>query len=240
MLTQETANFLFDGLSEGISESDPPETKSKVKKALLELAFILNTKNAKKSASVEGPDNLHQYLIGYDPNKKVSLIKWVRSVTGLGLKESKDLVETATYTAGFGMEGFKIQLVGSVFQTALPELEKIMPHWADLGPLETEKAPETVNVIERTVFLLLKKDSKTVKVFADAPSVGAGEVCIQTTVRVPDHLFDPVRIQANIDIPNDHTKLDEAVIDLQHAVSMSYGQKVELVIQPVEQDTLGL
>ena len=48
---------------------------------------------AAAAAVVEEQTEFNVILAGIDPAKKVSVIKVVREITGLGLKEAKDLVE---------------------------------------------------------------------------------------------------------------------------------------------------
>ena len=47
-------------------------------------------------AAVEKPPEKTEFTVtleGFDPAKKINVIKVVREITGLGLKEAKDLVE---------------------------------------------------------------------------------------------------------------------------------------------------
>ena len=44
-------------------------------------------------AAVEEPTEFNVILVACDPTKKIAAIKEVRALTGLGLKEAKDLVE---------------------------------------------------------------------------------------------------------------------------------------------------
>jgi large subunit ribosomal protein L7/L12 len=44
---------------------------------------------------VEAPTEFKVILEGFDPAKKINVIKVVREITGLGLKEAKDVVEGA-------------------------------------------------------------------------------------------------------------------------------------------------
>lgn len=46
-------------------------------------------------AAAEEKDTFTVMLAGYDAAKKINVIKEVRAITGLGLKEAKDLVESA-------------------------------------------------------------------------------------------------------------------------------------------------
>ena len=48
---------------------------------------------AAEAAAVEGPTEFNVILVAADPAKKIAAIKEVRVITGLGLKEAKDLVE---------------------------------------------------------------------------------------------------------------------------------------------------
>ena len=50
------------------------------------------------AAAVAAPEVKTEFTVqldGYDPAKKINVIKVVREITGLGLKEAKDLVEGA-------------------------------------------------------------------------------------------------------------------------------------------------
>ncbi len=47
------------------------------------------------AAAVEEKDTFTVMLAGFDAAKKINVIKEVRAITGLGLKEAKDLVEGA-------------------------------------------------------------------------------------------------------------------------------------------------
>lgn len=48
---------------------------------------------AAEAAAVEEPTEFNVILVAADPAKKIAAIKEVRVITGLGLKEAKDLVE---------------------------------------------------------------------------------------------------------------------------------------------------
>jgi large subunit ribosomal protein L7/L12 len=50
---------------------------------------------AAAAAPVEEKDEFDVILAGFDAAKKIGVIKVVREITGLGLKEAKDLVEAA-------------------------------------------------------------------------------------------------------------------------------------------------
>lgn len=50
---------------------------------------------AAAAAPVEEKDEFDVVLAGFDAAKKIGIIKVVRELTGLGLKEAKDLVEAA-------------------------------------------------------------------------------------------------------------------------------------------------
>ena len=53
-------------------------------------------------------------LEGFDAKAKIKVIKEIRAVTGLGLKEAKELVEGAP-VSGVGLEGFCVLIVGRMF-----------------------------------------------------------------------------------------------------------------------------
>lgn len=226
MLTYDTADALFNLLTgPGIMQSSLISSSHR-KTAILELSGILNKKPIPNPA---GPDVIHKYRIKYPSDKKVVIIKWIRGVTGLGLKEAKDLSESMDQN-GY----FTIQLYKSVLLAESSALGNANASWIDDGPLHPTIQEEVAEVtVEREIFLLVKKDSKTVKVFADVPAVQAGEVCVQVKVRIPEALFDPVRIVANVEIPSSHEAFDTAIVDLQHAVGMTYGKQVQLVVNPV-------
>ncbi|MBU0790352.1 MAG: 50S ribosomal protein L7/L12 [Burkholderiaceae bacterium] len=59
---------------------------------------------AAAAAVVEEQTEFNVILAGIDPAKKVSVIKVVREITGLGLKEAKDLVEGAPQTVKEGAD----------------------------------------------------------------------------------------------------------------------------------------
>lgn len=48
---------------------------------------------AQEAAPVEEKTEFNVILTGYEPDKKIQVIKVVRAITSLGLKEAKDLVE---------------------------------------------------------------------------------------------------------------------------------------------------
>ena len=53
---------------------------------------------AAEAAAVEEPTEFNVILVAADPSKKIAAIKEVRALTGLGLKEAKDLVEAGNAT----------------------------------------------------------------------------------------------------------------------------------------------
>ncbi|MEW6168444.1 MAG: 50S ribosomal protein L7/L12 [Pseudomonadota bacterium] len=59
---------------------------------------------AAAAAPVEEQTEFTVVLAGIDPAKKVGVIKVVRELTGLGLKEAKDLVEGAPQTVKEGVD----------------------------------------------------------------------------------------------------------------------------------------
>jgi large subunit ribosomal protein L7/L12 len=59
---------------------------------------------AAAAAVVEEQTEFNVILASIDPAKKVSVIKVVREITGLGLKEAKDLVEGAPQTVKEGAD----------------------------------------------------------------------------------------------------------------------------------------
>lgn len=59
---------------------------------------------AAAAAVVEEQTEFNVILAAIDPAKKVSVIKVVREITGLGLKEAKDLVEGAPQTVKEGAD----------------------------------------------------------------------------------------------------------------------------------------
>ena len=77
--TQESVDLGFGAMGSGSGQAAAVETKSeKVEEVVV----------AKKEKAV-----FDLYLNGFDTAKKISMIKEVRALTKLGLKESKDLVE---------------------------------------------------------------------------------------------------------------------------------------------------
>ena len=58
-------------------------------------AMIAAPAAAAGPAAVEAPTEFKVVLEGFDAAKKINVIKVVREITGLGLKEAKDLVEGA-------------------------------------------------------------------------------------------------------------------------------------------------
>lgn len=53
--------------------------------------------------AVEEPTSFNVVLKGFDPSTKIAVIKLVRELTGLGLKEAKDFVEGAPKTVKEGL-----------------------------------------------------------------------------------------------------------------------------------------
>jgi large subunit ribosomal protein L7/L12 len=51
-----------------------------------------------EAAAVEEPTEFNVVLKAADPSKKIAAIKEVRAITGLGLKEAKDVVEAGNAT----------------------------------------------------------------------------------------------------------------------------------------------
>jgi len=56
-------------------------------------------------------------LVGYPPKRKIEVIKTLRRLTGLGLRESKDVVESLPYDltqlAGSHLQEFRKELVAA-------------------------------------------------------------------------------------------------------------------------------
>ena len=59
------------------------------------IAAVGAAPGAAPAAAVEEQTEFNVILKAYDETKKIAVIKEVRAVTGLGLKEAKDLVEAA-------------------------------------------------------------------------------------------------------------------------------------------------
>ena len=225
MLTLSTANWLFDMVSNmhlGISGADER------KKALLQLSKILNQDSGIGGPAVE--TQIHEYLIAYIPDKKVSLIKWVRGATGIGLKEAKDVVESFQYSKYMNVDMFKVEMTQETFAAVKTEMTNIVgAKWLDNGLLVSKVQPP--DTIERTCFLLFEEDSKTVECYAKVPPQKAGQLAIQVNARIPKSAFDPVRMVARVDVPAFSMDKD-VLVDLTEAVGMAYGQGVTLVIEP--------
>ena len=58
---------------------------------------------AAEAAAVEEPTEFNVVLVAADPAKKIAAIKEVRVITGLGLKEAKDLVEAGNQVVKEGV-----------------------------------------------------------------------------------------------------------------------------------------
>jgi len=70
------------------------------------------------------PTSFRLVLEGYEPAKKINVIKVVRELTGIGLKEAKDLVESAPRVVREGLQAdqaalLKAQLDGAGAHTAV-------------------------------------------------------------------------------------------------------------------------
>ena len=73
---------------------------------------------AAAAAPAEEKTEFDVVLAGFDDSKKIAVIKEIRSITGLGLKEAKDLVEGAPKTVKEGIakdeaDKIKAQLEGA-------------------------------------------------------------------------------------------------------------------------------
>ena len=67
-------------------------------KAAAPAVAVAATPAAAGAAAAEEKDEFNVVLAGIDAAKKIAVIKVVREITGLGLKEAKDLVEGAPKT----------------------------------------------------------------------------------------------------------------------------------------------
>ena len=65
---------------------------------LVKLSKALQDKWGVSAAPVEEQTEFNVILSGIDPAKKINVIKVVREITSLGLKEAKDLVDGAPQT----------------------------------------------------------------------------------------------------------------------------------------------
>ena len=67
------------------------------------MAMAVPAAGAAPAAAVEEQTEFNVILKAFDESKKIAVIKEVRAVTGLGLKEAKDLVEGAPKTLKEGI-----------------------------------------------------------------------------------------------------------------------------------------
>ena len=67
------------------------------------VAMAMPAAGAAPAAAVEEQTEFNVILKAFDESKKIAVIKEVRAVTGLGLKEAKDLVEGAPKTLKEGI-----------------------------------------------------------------------------------------------------------------------------------------
>jgi large subunit ribosomal protein L7/L12 len=79
-------------VAKAVELGDYLEHEYKIKPAAAGVAMMAPTATAAPEAKVEKTEFTVQ-LDGFDPAKKINVIKVVREITGLGLKEAKDLVE---------------------------------------------------------------------------------------------------------------------------------------------------
>lgn len=81
--------------------------------------------NEAESAVVEVKTSFDLKLIGFDPNAKIKVIKEVRAISGLGLKEAKELVEGAPKVIQKGLKEdvanelkAKLEEIGAVIEVS--------------------------------------------------------------------------------------------------------------------------
>jgi len=81
-------------VSKAVELGDYLETVHKIKPAASGPVMMPQVGPAQPTAVVEPPkDEFNVMLTGYDEAKKINVIKVIRELTGLGLKEAKDAVE---------------------------------------------------------------------------------------------------------------------------------------------------
>ena len=79
---------------------------------------------APAAAAAEEPTEFKLNLLGLaDDSKKVSVIKEVRAMTGLGLKEAKDLVESAPKTIKEGLPKAEVEEMKKKLEAAGAKVE---------------------------------------------------------------------------------------------------------------------
>ena len=81
-------------VSKAVELGDYLETVHKIKPAASGGGAVMAAPTAAVAVAAE-PTEFRVVLEGFDPAKKINVIKVVREITGLGLKEAKDLVEGA-------------------------------------------------------------------------------------------------------------------------------------------------
>lgn len=81
--------------------------------------------NEAESAVVDVKTSFDLKLIGFDPNAKIKVIKEVRAISGLGLKEAKELVEGAPKVIQKGLKEdvanelkAKLEEIGAVIEVS--------------------------------------------------------------------------------------------------------------------------
>jgi large subunit ribosomal protein L7/L12 len=85
-------------VSKAVELGDYMEEVHKIKPAATAVAVAAGAGAGGGAAVAEKPAEKTEFTVqldGFDPAKKINVIKVVREITGLGLKEAKDLVEGA-------------------------------------------------------------------------------------------------------------------------------------------------
>jgi large subunit ribosomal protein L7/L12 len=80
-------------------------------------------KGAVKAEKDEGPKLVDLKLTGYDAAKKIKVIKEVRSIAGLGLKEAKELVEGAPKVIQKGLKPEQAEELKQMLESAGAQVE---------------------------------------------------------------------------------------------------------------------
>src|SRR6266704_3349855 len=102
-------------VSKAVELGDYLEEVHKIKPAAGGGGAVMMAPAAAAPVKAEEPTEFRVVLEGFDPAKKINVIKVVREITGLGLKEAKDAVEGAPKVVKEGIskeeaEKFKKQL----------------------------------------------------------------------------------------------------------------------------------
>lgn len=204
-LSKDVADFVIDRLAEVPSG----ELRSK---AMFEVV-----ENTAKYAAVVAPEKTPCHVVAMTSGwNKVGCIELVREITGLGLKEAKDLVESSH-------EGVPCSWV-------LPLTKEQLGAFKALGCMVALIDQKPVGIyVERSCYLVFEKDSKSPDMFSKPPVKGPGQVVVKVKVKIPESLFEPQQMTANLTLPPNEVTT-EMIADLEEVVSQTYGQKIVLSI----------